>query len=529
MNNLKETIKQSLNEYFNSINKIGEVQNKILMDIIEFNSKTLYGEKYNFENIKCRDDFVKQIPINTYNDLKPFIQENKYKENIILKGSINYWAKTSGTSGTHKYIPHTKKSLELWNKGVLRDIYGFMMHEQNINLLKDNYTICIVGPALVEKINSVPVGYISGIIPSINDIIKNHNLTNDSVNTINNYQEKMQAIFELSLDNPVSFFGGITTFTINFINYVYKNGYEMAKNNPKYLKKITECLNKDKTINIRKLWPQLKFCLSTGMDINLCRDNLLKFLPDLWISNLYAGTEGAYGFAIESGVDELYLNYDLYYYEFRSITNGKVYTLTEVEKNSTYEMIITCYNGLYRYTNGDLIEFVSLNPPVIRVLGRSNMMINIAGEKFNDSEINSCVISTVKQLNLIINGYCFFGWINDDGFVHHCIVIEVNKGQYNIEDISMVFFENLKKNKAFYRRGAGEVFKIPHVIVLKKGTFSELQKNISNKKGIIGHSKIKHIYNYDEITKLIRREYIYKHNIPLNIINDFITPSTKVN
>ncbi len=520
MFNIEKSINGAFEKYFNSIERLEEVQHQILMNIIEANSKTSYGKQHDFENIKNKKDFEDKVSVNNYTDLESFIEKNKYENNIILSNPISYWAMTSGTSGAQKYIPHTKESLSLWSKGALRSLAAFIRKEENMDIAKYNY-VCIVAPALVKTINSIPTGYISGIIPTVSDTIKQHNIIDDNINNISNYQEKMQKIFEISIDNPISAFVGITTFTTNFINYVYENGYEIVKNNSTYMKKIRHCLNDDKTIDVSKLWPHLKFYLSTGTNINLYKDRITKLLPNVWISNLYSGTEGAYGFSMESGADALYLNYDLYYYEFRDVESGRIYNLTNVEKNSPYELIITCCNGLYRYTNGDLIEFVSLKPPMIKVLGRSNVMINIGGEKFTEHQINKCIVRTVQELNLIINGYCFFGWLGNDSCVHHCLVIEINKGQHNMKDISNILFENLKEDKAFYKRNAGELFKVPHVIILKKGTFRKLEEEIANEKKVVGHSKIKHIYNYSEITKLIHMEYIEQHNVPLNVIRNF--------
>ena len=520
MFSIEKSMNEMFEEYFRCMEMTEEVQQRVLMNIIKTNSETVYGRKHNFENIKSIEDFENEVPINDYSSLKDFIEKNKYENNVILKDDVSYWAMTSGTSGTQKYIPHTKESLNLWTKGALRSLGAFIKEEHNMSVANYKYMF-IVAPALVKKINSIPAGYISGIIPAVSDTIKQNNLIDDKVNSISNYKEKIQKMFELSLENPISAFAGITTFTANFINYVHENGYEMARDNPIYLDRIRNCLNDDRTVNVSKLWPHLKFCLSTGTNINIHRDRILKLLPDIWIANLYAGTEGAYGFSMESGTDILYLNYDLYYYEFKDIESGKIYNLANVKKNSPYELIITSCNGLYRYTNGDLIEFVSLKPPMIKVLGRSNVMINLGGEKFNEYQINKCVISTVQELRLTINDYCFFGWIDDESCVHHCLAIEKNKGQYNVENISKTLFENLKRDKAFYKRNAGELFKIPNVIILKEGTFRKLGVDIANRKKIIGHSKVKHICKYDEIKKLIHLEYILECNVPLDIKEGF--------
>lgn len=512
--------RESMKEYNEATKRVSEIQEQVLMSIIKENKETVFGKQYDFESINCKKDFVARVPIHGYDDLKPFIEENKLKDNIALKRPICYWAMTSGTSGTHKYIPHSKESLGLWNKGVLRALAPFVLKNEDIDVFQFNY-IFIVGPAFLETINSIPAGYISGIIPSVNDIAKSRNITPDSVNKISNYHEKMATIFKLSLEHPIMAIGGISTFTINFINYVHEYGYEMAKEDPKYLQRVIPCLNNDNSVNVNLLWPHLKFFLSTGVSIDSCKNKISKFFPDIWMANLYAGTEGAYGFSMQSMGEGLHLNFDLYYFEFRDMDTDEVFTLGKVKKNTAYEVIITCPNGLYRYTNGDLIEFLSIEPPIIKVLGRSNLIINLAGEKLSDSEINAGVTRTLRELRLSINGYCFFGWVDSNCFVHHCIVLEVSEGNCHTEMISNTLFKNLKEIRVSYRRAAEGLFKAPHVIIVKESTFKKLEEKISNKKGVVGHSKIKHIYTFDEITKLIEKIWIEKHNVSLDIINSF--------
>lgn len=513
-------IKNISDEYNESEKKVNEIQERVLRDIIRKNEDSEFGKKYDFKSINSREEFMKRVPVNEYSDLKPFIEDSQFKNDILLKGPITYWAMTSGTSGTHKYIPHNNESLDLWGKGVLRSLSPFLLENKDIDLSKHK-CIFIVGPAMVKSINTVPVGYISGIVPIISEPVQFFNLVPDSVNKISNYQEKMNELLKISLDNPIIAFAGISTFTMNFIKYVQENGYELLKDNPKYLERILPCLNDDKTINVRLLWPDLKLFVSCGVSIDYCKEKLTSLFPDIWITNFYAGTEGVYGASEKSMDESISLNFDFYYFEFRDINTKKVYSLNEVKTKVAYEMIITSSNGLYRYTNGDLIEFLSIDPPRIKVLGRSNLMINLGGEKLNESEINTGLKLTKEELGLSINDYCFFGWIDNNCFVNHCIILEKDDKKVNLQNVSLSLFENLKKIKVGYRRSSNGLFKKPHVIFLKKGAFRELEKDIANQKGVVGHSKIKHLYTLNDITKVIKKEWIVEYSEDLDILDKF--------
>lgn len=508
----------SLDSFKYKSNNVESQQNLLLKDIISSNTNTLFGKEFSFKNINSYEEFTNKVPISEYLDLKPYIDECKTHDNILFKEPICYWAMTSGTSGTHKFIPHTEKSLKNWYRGVFRAISPFILKNPNCNLF-DYRFLTIVGPALLDKIGSIPAGYISGIIPQVLEGFKELNISNENINEITDYKEKMNTILKIAINYPnLIAIAGISTFSINFFNYAKNNAYDVLKNEPNFNDLLTY-FNEDKTLNLNKVWPSLKFFLSTGVNIDSYRDKLNTMFPGIWISNLYSGTEGAYAFTIDPNDDGMLLNLDLYYFEFKDINTNLVYPLSEVKLKKPYEVIITTYNGLYRYTNGDIIEFTSTVPPKIKVLGRSNLIINLAGEKLSEGEINHALELTCTETNTNVLNYCFFGWIDEDCCVHHCMAIECEENQIDIDKFSNILFKSLKENRVSYRRSADGLFKKPHIIQLKKGSFNEMEKLISNRKGVVGHSKIKHILSLKEISSLLSSDLIEKSNVPSEIIN----------
>ena len=87
-----------------------ETQQKVLESLLLESKSTLFGQNHNFLDIKSHNDFVQNVPVRDYEDLKIYIDKAvKGEENILWKGKPLYFAKTSGTTSGAKYIPLTKE------------------------------------------------------------------------------------------------------------------------------------------------------------------------------------------------------------------------------------------------------------------------------------------------------------------------------------------------------------------------------------------------------------------------------------
>jgi hypothetical protein len=58
-------------------------------------------------------------------------------------------------------------------------------------------------------------------------------------------------------------------------------------------------------------------------------------------------------------------------------------TLAEVEQDVRYVVLVTTPAGLYAYAPGDVVRFVSTNPPRMLVEGRYGNVLNLAAEKLD--------------------------------------------------------------------------------------------------------------------------------------------------
>ena len=87
-----------------------------------------------------------------------------------------------------------------------------------------------------------------------------------------------------------------------------------------------------------------------------------------------------------------------HFFEFRSLTDGKIYLAHQLSKGE-YELIVTTGGGFYRYCIGDVVEVLEAfpnRPPLIKFLRRKGITSDIFGEKLTEEFI----INVAKSIGI---------------------------------------------------------------------------------------------------------------------------------
>lgn len=89
------------------------IQREVMEYLIERAKDTEYGRKHLFSTIKSYDDFIQNVPVNTYEELKGDIDRMRHGEaNVLWPGRVKWYAKSSGTTNDKsKFIPVSKDGL----------------------------------------------------------------------------------------------------------------------------------------------------------------------------------------------------------------------------------------------------------------------------------------------------------------------------------------------------------------------------------------------------------------------------------
>ncbi|MGE3823725.1 MAG: GH3 auxin-responsive promoter family protein, partial [Bacteroidia bacterium] len=84
-----------------------DVQAEWLMKLVNSAQNTEWGKSYDYKSIRNRETFKKRVPIQDYEDIKPFVKRlMDGEQNILWNTDIKWFSKSSGTtSDKSKFIP----------------------------------------------------------------------------------------------------------------------------------------------------------------------------------------------------------------------------------------------------------------------------------------------------------------------------------------------------------------------------------------------------------------------------------------
>ena len=132
--------------------------------------------------------------------------------------------------------------------------------------------------------------------------------------------------------------------------------------------------------------PNLELIMHGGVSLAPYREELERLVgKKVNYIEVFNASEGS--FAIQDQPEHLgmllMVDYGIFY-EFlpmNSSENSIPLTLSEVKLNTTYAIVITTNSGLWRYQLGDTIQFTTLKPFRIKIVGRTKQYINSFGEE----------------------------------------------------------------------------------------------------------------------------------------------------
>lgn len=373
-----------------------DTQQQVFNNLIGSAQFTEYGKRHAFDKINSVNDFKKQVPINDYDSLKPYIQRIlEGEQNVLWPSPISWFAKSSGTtSDKSKFIPISKESLDENHYKSGKDVLTLYLKQFPESKVMSGKCLVIGGSHQINQLNADSFfGDLSAVMlqnmPLYGQLIKTPDL---SIALMDEWEQKIEMMAHTTIQENVTYIAGVPTWTIVLI------------------KRILEIAG---TTNLRDVWPNLELYIHGGVSFKPYKNQFKEFIPSstMHYQETYNATEGFFA-AQDHLADEgmlLFLNHGIYY-EFMPMEeygqeNPRTLGLKEVELNKNYALIINTNCGLWRYQVGDTIQFTSLSPFRIKVTGRLKHFINAFGEEVIVDNSDQAIAEACRQTGAIVNDY----------------------------------------------------------------------------------------------------------------------------
>lgn len=490
-----------------------DTQVEFLRKIIKNNASTQFGKDFNFNKIKTIEDFQKMIPIQEYEDLRPYVDQHCNGEHGILtaKKPLLY-ATTSGTTGTPKYIPITKTTAKKGHSRVNRIwCYNYSMNAEN---MFDGRILAISSPAVEGYVaDGTAYGSTSGhMYKNIPKIIKNKYVLPSFIMEIEDYSAKYYTILLLSLNirnitylstaNPSTIYllcqkmnewkddllqdmrNGTVNDSIKLTTMERKEINKLLFPNPERAATISDLYNKYQIIRPMDIWPQLKTigCWTGGNAGNFITSMKPYFSNNTNIRDLgYLASELRGSIPIFNGNNSGILTIQSNFFEFveveiwNSKENVKFKLANELEKNKAYYIFITNDSGLYRYNMNDIIRVTGffLTTPMIIFLQKGKGVCNITGEKLYETQIMNAIEGIKHEMNISFVFYFFYANVDKKCYEMLCEFdgeIKPEKQEEILESVE----QKLKAINMEYKAKRDSLRLNPiQLIILSSGSFNK--------------------------------------------------------
>jgi len=420
-------------------NNAVNAQHRILNNLVRTAEQTAFGRDHQFSEIKNYNDFRKHVPIHDYEGLKPYVDRVVAGEaNVLWTGKPLYFAKTSGTTSGVKYIPLSKESMPEHIKAARNAILTYINETGKADFVNGKMIFLQGSPVLSVK-NGINVGRLSGIVAHhVPAYLQKNRLPSYETNIIEDWEQKVDAIVDETINEDMTLISGIPPWV------------------QMYFDKLSEKTGGKK---ISEIFRNFSLFIYGGVNFEPYRAKIEQSIGKrIDAIETYPASEGFIAYQdsqkdkgllllADAGIFYEFIPADEYYNE-----NATRLSLGEIELDTNYALILNTNAGLWGYSIGDTIKFVSKSPYKIVVTGRIKHFISAFGEHVIGEEVEHALLSVANEEKVEITEFTVAPQVNpqDGELPYHEWFVEFSSAPKDLAAFSKKVDQALQKKNIYY-------------------------------------------------------------------------------
>ncbi|MRJ07643.1 hypothetical protein EDL99_01910 [Ornithobacterium rhinotracheale] len=467
-----------------------KAQQKLFLAMVKKAQNTEFGKAHHFSEIKNIKDFQARVPLQDFETLKSYIDQIvDGKENVLWPGKLLYFAKTSGTTSGTKYIPISKESMPYHIEAARNALLYYIKNSQNANFVNGKMIFLQGSPELEEK-NGIKVGRLSGISAHfVPNYLQKNRMPSWETNCIEDWETKVDKIVEETMHENMTLISGIPPWLIM------------------YFERLQEKTGK----KIKQLFPNLQLIVTGGVNYEPYRQKMNELLGGaVDVIQTYPASEGFIAYQNQLNSEELLLLLDKdIFYEFVPVDeigneNPTRLTIGEVELNKNYALIMSTMAGLWAYSIGDTVKFVSKNPYKIVVSGRIKHYTSAFGEHVIGQEVEKALENTLKEFPALVTEFHVAPEVSpEQGLPYHEWLIEFEQKPENMEQFAEKLNQEMCAQNVYYEDLIqGKILRPLFLTTIQKSGFNEYMKT-QGKLG--GQNKVPRLANDRKLAESLKQ------------------------
>jgi hypothetical protein len=413
-----------------------EAQRAKLMAIVRANRDTLYGREHGFGSITDIDDFQRNVPINSYETLAPYVERMAAGERRMLTAEDPVmFAQTSGTTGKQKLIPVTPSSLADYNHAV--QVHTWRTVEAHPAAAEGQFLVTSSRDVEGRTSGGIPYGAMSGfVIRRQPAIVRSRFVLPYEVSLIKQIELKYYLTLRLALEAPMTAFSTLNPSSAVVLCEKLQHHAERlimdVRNgtatglgplpdcldqvlsarlapNPRRADELSSLLRSSGELRPTEVWPKLASLLCwKGGTMPLYFKQLQRWFPGVPTRDRgYMASEGCGSIPLVDAGAAGALAITTSFFEFvaveqREQPNPPVLTCDQLQPNRDYYILFTTSSGLYRYDINDVVRVVDFyrDVPLIEFVRKGRGVTSLTGEKLAEQQVTAAMMTAVEALGL---------------------------------------------------------------------------------------------------------------------------------
>src|SRR5579872_5251149 len=457
-----------------------EDQENIFKSLVKTGSKTVFGREHHLATVKTYEDFKQAVPLRDYEQFKPYIDQIKQgKHNVLWPGQPIYFAKTSGTTSGIKYIPISKDSISNHILTARNALLCYMAVTGN-SAFSDGKMIFLSGSPELERIGGIPTGRLSGIVNHhVPGYLRTNQLPSYETNCIEDWETKLDRIVEETVGQDMTLISGIPPWV------------------QMYFDRLTEL----KKMPVKDIFPAFSVLVHGGVNFEPYKHRLFDSIGKAVDTiETYPASEGFFAFQDSRDQEGLLLNTNSgIFFEF--IPAAEIgeerparLSLRDVRPGENYALVVSNNAGLWGYSIGDMVKFVSINPYRLVVTGRTKHFISAFGEHVIGEEVEYSLMKAASEAGLYITEFTVAPMIQQEkGKSYHEWFVEFGDKPADLADFAIRVDNHLREKNIYYDDLiTGHILQPLRIRTVKKHGFIDYMKSVGK---LGGQNKVPRLSN----------------------------------
>ena len=418
------------------------LQRAVLKRLTAKASDTEWGRAYGYRSGLSYEDFARQTPLNTYEELKGHIDRMRQGERDVLwPGRVKWYAKSSGTTNDKsKFIPVSADGLHDTHYAGGKDAVVWYLRNNPQSRIFDGKALILGGShAPNYNLPGSLVGDLSAIlIENINPLVNMVRVPKKATALLSDFEIKRDRIAREAMRQNVTNLSGVPSWMLSVLN------------------RVMELSGKQ---HLEEVWPNLEVFFHGGVAFTPYRQQYQRLItsPRMHYMETYNASEGFFGLQDDpaDAAMSLMIDYGVFYEfipmdEFDS-PEPTVVPLWGVETGRNYAMVITTSSGLWRYIIGDMVRFTGRDPYKFIITGRTKSFINAFGEELIVDNAEKGLAEACRQTGAEVLEYTAAPVFMDaNGKCRHQWVVEFSREPDSLEHFATVLDESLQQINSDY-------------------------------------------------------------------------------